>query len=207
MPADPTFGSAVRDQLRRAGVDPADQLIVVHVSAGNPFRRWPQSAFARVVAALATSAENIRVMVTSGPSERAAAARVVDDARRQLPSFQQARVWAADECSLAELRLVLDGAALFIGGDSGPLHVAATSPVPIVGLYGPTLPVRSAPWRDPALIAESVETAGLPCRPCDQRVCAPGDFRCLTAITPEMVIEAAERALARSRRPQKNGKG
>ena len=34
--------------------------------------------------------------------------------------------------------------------------------------------------------------AGLPCRPCDQRVCAPGDFRCLTSIRPAQVIEAAD---------------
>jgi hypothetical protein len=36
----------------------------------------------------------------------------------------------------------------------------------------------------------------LVCRPCDQRVCAPGDFRCLTKLMPAAVIQAAERALA-----------
>jgi ADP-heptose:LPS heptosyltransferase len=88
---------------------------------------------------------------------------------------------------------------LYIGGDSGPLHVAATSRVPIVGLFGPTLPVRSAPWRAPELIAEAVEARDLPCRPCDQRVCAPGDFRCLAWVKPPDVIAAAERALLQSR--------
>jgi ADP-heptose:LPS heptosyltransferase len=78
------------------------------------------------------------------------------------------------------------------------MHVAATSTVPIVGLYGPTLPVRSQPWRDPRFIAEAVEVSDLPCRPCDQRVCAPGDFRCLTRLDPVRVIDAAERALARA---------
>ena len=57
--------------------------------------------------------------------------------------------------------------------------------MPIVALYGPTLPVRSAPWRSRSLVTESVEIADLACRPCDQRVCAPGDFRCLTRISPE----------------------
>ena len=42
----------------------------------------------------------------------------------------------------------------------------------------------------------SVELEGLPCRPCDQRVCVPGDFRCLTTLMPDMVIRAAEQALA-----------
>ena len=63
-------------------------------------------------------------------------------------------------------------------------------PVPIVGLYGPTLPVRSAPWRSDRYPTESVDVGELPCRPCDQRVCAPGDFRCLTRIQPEQVLEA-----------------
>ena len=102
------------------------------------------------------------------------------------------------EFSLAELRALVDRAALYIGGDSGPMHIAATSHVPIVGLYGPTLPARSAPWRAPDRVAEAVEVLDLPCRPCDQRVCAPGDFRCLTWIRPEQVIAAAERALSRA---------
>jgi hypothetical protein len=43
-----------------------------------------------------------------------------------------------------------------------------------------------------------VDAGTLPCRPCDQRVCEPGDFRCLTSITPSQVAEAAERALVGS---------
>ena len=39
-------------------------------------------------------------------------------------------------------------AALYIGGDSGPLHIAGTTTTPIVALFGPTLPERSMPWRD-----------------------------------------------------------
>ena len=94
-----------------------------------------------------------------------------------------------------ELRAVLDRSALFIGGDSGPLHIASTSDVPIVGLYGPTLAARSAPWRPPHLATASIDAGELPCRPCDQRVCAPGDFRCLTSIEPGTVLRAAERIL------------
>ena len=66
---------------------------------------------------------------------------------------------------------------------------------PIVGIYGPTESARSAPWRDPRFRTESVELAGLPCRPCDQRICEPGDFRCLTTLRPEDVLSAAERAM------------
>jgi ADP-heptose:LPS heptosyltransferase len=98
------------------------------------------------------------------------------------------------------VRGLVDRAALYIGGDSGPMHIASTSHVPIVGLYGPTLPVRSAPWRSSTWPSEAAEVDGLPCRPCDQRTCVPGDFRCLTWLTPEHVAAAAERALAATTR-------
>jgi lipopolysaccharide heptosyltransferase II len=196
MRTDEASAAAIRSRLAVLGISPRDELIVIHVSAGNPFRRWPREAFAALAAALAARDEKRRVIVTAGPSERDAAAAVIDGARTALPASSRSRVMDSGDLPLGELRALVDRATLFIGGDSGPLHVAATSRVPIVGLYGPTLPVRSAPWRDPALAAEAVETLGLECRPCDQRVCAPGDFRCLTRITPEAVLEAAERALA-----------
>jgi ADP-heptose:LPS heptosyltransferase len=75
------------------------------------------------------------------------------------------------------------------------LHIAATSDVPIITLYGPTLPERSAPWRPAALPSVALEPGPLPCRPCDQRVCAPGDFRCLSQVTADAVRDAAFRLL------------
>ncbi len=107
-----------------------------------------------------------------------------------------ARIVNAEGLSLAELRALFDRAALFVGGDSGPLHIASTSDVPIVGLFGPTLVERSAPWRPATIATASVDAGTLPCRPCDQRVCAPGDFRCLSMIGAERVREQAERLLA-----------
>ena len=141
-----------------------------------------------------------RVVVTSGPSERGAAAAVIEQARARLGTDDARRVLACGEFSLAEFRALVDRAALYIGGDSGPLHIASTSRTPIVGLYGPTLPVRSEPWRSPEWTSAAVEVDGLPCRPCDQRRCEPGDFRCLTWIEPKQVLDAAERILAGANR-------
>ncbi len=197
MPADAGTAASVADRLTRAGVTAGDRLVVIHVSAGNPFRRWPAAHFVDLVVSLAAGDPRRRVIVTSGPSERDAAGQVMAGAQARLGAAAAAQVLSCGEFSLAELRALFDRAALYIGGDSGPLHVAATTGVPIVGLYGPTLPIRSAPWRPAALITESVDAGELPCRPCDQRVCEPGDFRCLTSIKPAQVLEAAERALIR----------
>jgi ADP-heptose:LPS heptosyltransferase len=184
-------------RLAASGVQAHESIVLVHVSAGNPFRRWPEDSFVALVAGLAIAEPNRRILLTAGPSEAGAAARIATDARRRLGTeVAEGAVLAVDDLDLAALRALMARAALFIGGDSGPLHVAATSSVPIVGLFGPTLAARSAPWRDPAIPTVSIEGGPLPCRPCEQRTCVPGDFRCLTHLTAYHVLHAAQQLLA-----------
>jgi heptosyltransferase-1 len=194
MTSDPAAEQAVAARLARKGIDTSHELIVAHVSAGNPFRRWPEPAFTRLLTALAAGSPRRRIVISSGPSDRDAATRIASDVRNALGDAAH-RLVDFGEFGLPELRALIARSRLFIGGDTGPLHIAATTATPIVGLYGPTLPARSAPWRDPGIPTESLEVAGLTCRPCNQRVCTPGDFRCLTTLHPEEVISAAERVL------------
>jgi heptosyltransferase-1 len=201
MLVDPSAARAADARLARHGVPPDARLVIVHVSAGNPFRRWPLESFASLAADLTMVGDGDGgrhyVVFTCGPSELDVLARVIAAARRQLAPEARHRIVDSGEFSLLELRALMDRAALYVGGDSGPMHIASTSHVPMVSLYGPTLPQRSAPWRPSRWPAAAVEVLGLPCRPCDQRVCAPGDFRCLTRILPADVVEAATRLLAR----------
>jgi lipopolysaccharide heptosyltransferase II len=196
MPVDASAADAVHERLTRHDVPAAARPVVMHVSAGNPFRRWPLTSFADVAAGLVAADPLTHVIVTSGPSEADAAAEVITAARAGVGAAERSRVLQCGEFTLPELRALVDVAALYIGGDSGPMHIAATSRVPMVALFGPTLPVRSRPWRSDAFQLATVEVNGLPCRPCDQRRCEPGDFRCLGAITPEQVLDAAIRLLA-----------
>jgi ADP-heptose:LPS heptosyltransferase len=189
-----TADAAIGRRLADAGVTPSHELIVAHVSAGNPFRRWPEPAFTTLLTALAERTDRRRIIVSSGPSDHAAARRITAAARAHLGAAAS-RIVEFGEFDLAELRALIGRSRVFIGGDTGPLHIAATTRTPIVGLYGPTLPARSAPWRDPSIPTRSLELTGLPCRPCEQRVCEPGDFRCLTTLPPQAVIDAAEEAL------------
>jgi lipopolysaccharide heptosyltransferase II len=192
--ADNTAAQArVRAKLASAGIGPTDALVTMHVSAGNPFRRWPAESFAATAAALTRHDPQLRVIVVSGPSDHAAAAAIVADAR--VVAGSEGRRILEGDYDLLELRELVARSAVYIGGDSGPLHIAATTATPIVALLGPTLPERSRPWRDPRCFTEMVDAGPLACRPCDQRHCAPGDFRCLTGIRAEQVVAAARRAL------------
>ena len=195
MAPDAAADARIAQRLRAAEITPQHELVVVHVSAGNRFRMWPEAAFTTLVAGLAARSPHRRIVLSSGPSDREAGARIAASARRTLGASSD-RLIDFGEFDLAELRALVERSRLFVGGDTGPLHIAATTATPIVGIYGPTESVRSAPWRDPRLATESVEVTGLPCRPCDQRVCEPGDFRCLTTLKPEDVLSAAERAMS-----------
>jgi lipopolysaccharide heptosyltransferase II len=193
MPASHATAAHLDTRLRGLGIEPQHILVVMHVSAGNPFRRWPAQSFAAVAAQLARADSRRRVLVTAGPSEPGAARAISESARARLGS-DAARVVDGGDFDATELRALSERASVYIGGDSGPLHVAATTHTPIVALLGPTLAERSKPWRDPQWFAEMIDVS-LPCRPCHQRTCEPGDFRCLGWIEPERVIAAAERAL------------
>jgi len=194
MDADANSAASVERRLQVAGISAGHPIVVIHVSAGNPFRRWPPDSFETLVVALARRDPSRRIILTAGPSDAHAAQEIAGRARAALGPFAAA-VPDVGEFDLAELRALVARAAVYIGGDSGPLHIAGTTTTPIVALFGPTLAERSMPWRDPRWFAEAVDAGPLACRPCRQRECAPGDFRCLTRITAEQVVGAAERAL------------
>ena len=193
MPTDPSAAAVVEARLGAAGVAAGDRLVVIHVSAGNPFRRWPAEHFARLGASLAAGDASRRIIITSGPSEATAADQVAAAAQAQAGAAGT-RILRCGEFDLSELRVLVARAALYVGGDSGPLHIAGTTQTPIVALFGPTLPERSMPWRSRGR-AIAVDAGPLPCRPCHQRACVPGDYRCLTGVEPARVIEAAETLL------------
>ena len=201
---DPAARQRMEQRLALLGIGAHDRVAVMHVSANNPFRRWPAASFAETAAALAGRHPGLHVIVVSGPSEDAAAQAIVRQARAL--AGPQAAGRSGDghaerilegHFDLAELRELVARSAVYIGGDSGPLNLAATTRAPIIEVLGPTLAERARPWRDPRWFTEVVDAGPLPCRPCHQRHCEPGDFRCLTGVSADRVVAAAERALER----------
>lgn len=183
----------VERRLQGLGVAPSDELIVIHVGAGNEFRRWPAPSFAEVAVGLTSGRRNRRIILTTGPAQTGCA----DEVRRLAIERGAAAgtISVACDASLDELRGLVARAQLFIGGDSGPAHIAATTTTPMVVLFGPTTQAVWGPWRREGARTETVDAGVLPCRPCDQRVCEPGDFRCLRRISPETVMAAADRVM------------
>ncbi len=113
------------------------RFCVMAPSAGWGAKQWPAERFGTLAGELAKA--GVTTLVNATREDDALAAKVV------AASDGAARIVA---CGVAELASLLRRAALFVGGDSGPTHLAAALGVPLVGLYGPTDPARNGPWGD-----------------------------------------------------------
>ncbi|PKK91493.1 MAG: hypothetical protein CVV64_06985 [Candidatus Wallbacteria bacterium HGW-Wallbacteria-1] len=96
----------------------------------------------------------------------------------------------AGRLELGGLAALCSGASLFIGNDSGPMHIAASQNCPVVGLFGPSDPVRWGPWSSRG----KVVTAGLSCSPCPQINCATGRG-CMAEISIDMAWKVVAEAM------------
>jgi heptosyltransferase-2 len=88
--------------------------------------------------------------------------------------------------SINDLPALLSQCQLFIGNDSGAMHVAAAVGLPVVAVFGPTDPFGTAPVTPHCSIVQEKPY----CSPCFLRRC-PTDHRCMTRVTPEAVEAAA----------------
>jgi heptosyltransferase I len=131
----------IADDIVAALVPPGGGYAVLGPGASRrqAYKKPPAALFAAAATALARL--DIVPIVASGPGEDEDATRVVEAsggaARRAPPT------------SLPVLAALLHNARLFVGGDSGPLHLACGVGCPVVGLYGPTDPLVNTPWNVP----------------------------------------------------------
>jgi heptosyltransferase-2 len=90
--------------------------------------------------------------------------------------------------AIAALPALLSRCHLFVGNDSGAMHVAASVGLPVVAVFGPTDPHGTAPMTPRCTVVQEKPY----CSPCFLRRC-PTDHRCMTSVRPE-AVEAAARA-------------
>lgn len=154
------------------------KVVALHIGAGNRFRDWGTANIARLATCLARL-PGTSVVLIGGDEDRAAEKDILAASPASVLSL-------AGRIDLIGVKELISRAALFVGPDSGPMHIAAATATPIVAFFGPTLPANFSPWKSRARVVEKE----LGCRPCRQRECVPGDFRCLQGITVEEVFDA-----------------
>jgi len=144
---------------------------------------WPPSRFAEVANRLQSEAD--ADVILFGTAAEASVSTAISAEMRRPP------IDLTGKTAIADLPALLSQCHLFIGNDSGAMHVAAAVGVPIVAVFGPTDPDGTAPVTPRCSIVQQKPY----CSPCFLRRC-PTDHRCMTAITANMVEAAARPWLA-----------
>jgi heptosyltransferase-2 len=140
---------------------------------------WPTDRFAELVNRL--QAQSGTDVILFGTGSEAAVSSAIAAGMKQLP------IDLTGKTSIADLPALLSRCHLFIGNDSGAMHVAAAVGLPVVAVFGPTDPFGTAPVTPRCSIVQEKPY----CSPCFLRRC-PTDHRCMTRVTPD-VVEAAAR--------------
>jgi heptosyltransferase-2 len=124
----------VTELLNEFGLDQVHPLIAVHPGAGwySLARRWPPGAFARLIARL-ISDFGATIVLVGGPDE----IELAEDVRARVPGEQREAVHVlAGRTSIAQSVALFARCDLFIGNDSGPLHLATAAGTRVVGIFG-----------------------------------------------------------------------
>lgn len=170
--------------LAQNGVKMADKYTVFHPFAGWKPKEWPADRFVQIAMYLGTDYHQ-KVVIIGSAAEREAAEKIT---RAAGGSTVNLAGWA----DLKTMAAIIAGAKLFIGNDSGPMHIACAVQTPVIALFGQNTPRRYGPWQNKNItIYHPVE-----CSPCPQTSCSRRP-RCMEIISVDEVKEAIGRILVK----------
>ncbi len=172
-----------KEFLVELGVSPSAPLVILN--PGGYFgsaKRWPPEQYAALADMLQDRFKAQIAII--GSSQELPLATTIAGFLTVKPVILSGRT------SLRQLAAVISRARLCVTNDSGPMHLANALGVPVVALFGPTLPEATAPFQEPSAFVRKP----VPCWPCAYRNC-PLDHRCMAAISPEDVFEFCRRWL------------
>jgi heptosyltransferase I len=149
LPRDPQAEERVGQRLAEQDIS---DFAILNPGAGWGAKRWPAERYGEV--ALRLAAQGVRSILNYGPGEEELV-RVAEAASR---GTAQAMSCSVMRSSITELIALTRRARLFIGGDTGPLHLAAALRVPVVAIYGPTDPARNGPFGTRRVVLRSAES-------------------------------------------------
>ena len=184
----------IENLLAAMDIGENERLIAVHPVASKPERGWHVERFGQLCRQL-LAGENLTVVLLGTQGERP----LLEEVEKACPG-QSIKI--IPQMNLREIALLLNHCCLFIGNDSGMMHLAATVDTPVVGIFGPGNPATSGPQLPTE--RKALVTKEYSCSPCRQRFfkeCEPSENNkpfCLEDIQVEEVFKAVERLLPSS---------
>ncbi|AIF53738.1 lipopolysaccharide heptosyltransferase II [Pelosinus sp. UFO1] len=158
-----------------AGLKLENAYVVLAPGTNWPSKCWPTTHFAKLADELYDA--NIIPVIIGGPNDQRLAAEIIS--RTKIPPID-----LTGKTSLKQLAYIIKKSKAFIGGDTGPMHLAVAVRTSVVTMFGPTDPKRNGPYGE----NHKVLLASHSCQGCWQRKC-PQNSDCLSEITVCQVID------------------
>lgn len=184
---DVDYGITVREEEKKKIdliLEPESEEII----AINPFttwtsKDWPRKRFAELADRLKQKLD-CKIVITGGPGD-------VEGVQEICSMMDKKSLNLAGKTSIRELAELYRRVDLFIGGDTGPLHLAAAVNTPCIALMGPTTPETHGPYGE----GHTVIHKDLECKGCWKRECKKGDRSCMKKIEVDEVFFAVRKML------------
>jgi ADP-heptose:LPS heptosyltransferase len=171
-------------------------LIVVAPGSRLEFKRWPAEYYTELIIELLKKPQITIALVGSGPELETAL--LVEEQYLTMTKNSGALYNLAGKTSIDQLTALLKHAAVFVGNDGGTCHLAAAAGCKVVSISnGAEIPNSVEPWDNQRFTARF----DVPCAPCYSfTFCPKGNNRCVTGISPDVVLKLVEKALLESSR-------
>ena len=164
-------------------------FVAINPGAGWLTKQLPLTTLAELGSRLYRE-KNLRIVITWGPGERGLAHKL-----QQLIAQRHGEAILAPPTDLPQLCTLISSARLFIGGDTGPTHLAAALGVPVLSYFGASDARRNRPYSPSAI---TIQKTHIHCVPCWKTRCRYKDKRrlvCLKSISAAELYTGAEKLL------------
>jgi len=179
LPVIPSHAHAYIEQfLSENGIQAPLFALNPFSSKGSTFKRWHLDRYAELAQRI-REAYNAYVLILWGPGEKKEA--------EHIKRIAGDNVLLSCPTTIPQLFALLQKAVMYIGGDTGVMHLASLAKKPVVAIFGPTDVSINAPYGSPHVIVRK----SVPCSPCKNKKCQ--ERICLDAITVDEVFEAVKK--------------
>ncbi len=175
--------SSSKAVLDKAGIRATQKpLVAIHPGASVPYKLWSQDYFVELVSKLDDAGYQV-IWVGAGDMDSA----IIEAITEKLDSGP---INLCNKLNFVELISLYRQCKFFVGSDSGPMHLAASTGLPVFALFGPSKEAIWAPLGDNSTLLRGTEPCGSQCDAFDCEYA----YRCLQSLRPSAIIDAVHEA-------------
>ncbi|MCY4403388.1 MAG: glycosyltransferase family 9 protein [Candidatus Poribacteria bacterium] len=171
--------------LDETGITSKRLLIGIHPGGNWEYKLWSAEKYVQLATTLLDE-KDVSILLFAGPNERELQAQVADSMTTS-PILVETH-------NLREVAALIRACDVYIGNDTGPMHIAAAVGTPVIALFGSTNHIRSGPYGDKHVVVQSGLDLG--CNPChpgrNPGGCGAGSCAVIDGITVEQVLNAVD---------------